>query len=395
MREFHEQDARRRQATARSHGFLWLAGLALAIALAVVVAGLVDSGMDSHAAAAVRRTLAELSLRTRPDRLQRGLSDVGRRHTALGVVAGARAGWATARPGVARAFLISLSCLASLLLLELGSAGWRAWMHRLPSLPTKFVAAPPEECRIVVLGGSSALGEPYRPWLSVGQIVAWRLQQAFPGRRFACEILAWLGDSLEIQHHKLAALKRRPDVVIIYSGHNEFAARFEEERDGWLDEEPRTWLLQRAYRASLSSAFCRLVYEVISKNRLDSPAAFRPPSAHRSAAMQSVGMGRHPGRLRPAARGDRRVLRPDRRVAGLDRSSGQRSRLRAQPVHAAAVRAGARAAAGGSGISRSPRTRGRRAGGERRAGTRTILERHPGFAEAHFRLARLLEQRAG
>ena len=79
-------------------------------------------------------------------------------------------------------------------------------MHRFPALPTTFEASPPDEYRIVVLGGSSALGEPYRPWLSVGQIVAWQLQQAIPDRRFECEILAWLGDSLEKQHQKLAGL---------------------------------------------------------------------------------------------------------------------------------------------------------------------------------------------
>ena len=82
------------------------------------------------------------------------------------------------------------------------------------------------------------------PGCRSGQIVAWQLQEAVPDRRFECEILAWLGDSLEKQHHKLAGLKRRPDAVIIYSGHNEFAARFEEERDPWVDEEPGNRLLQ-------------------------------------------------------------------------------------------------------------------------------------------------------
>ena len=122
-----------------------------------------------------------------------------------------------------------------------------------------------------MLGGSSALGEPYRPWISPGQIVAWRLEQAFPERRFECEIMAWLGDSLEMQHRKLAAINRRPGMVIIYSGHNEFAARFEEERDGWLDPEPGQALVKPIYRASLLSPFCRLAYEIISKNRLDEP----------------------------------------------------------------------------------------------------------------------------
>ena len=128
------------------------------------------------------------------------------------------------RQWIGRGFLACLSCLLSLLMLELGSSALRTWIHRLPALPRTFEAAPSDEYRIVILGGSSALGEPYRPWLSVGQIVAWQLQQAVPSRRFECEILAWLGDSLEMQHRKLATLKRRPDAVIIYSGHNEFAA---------------------------------------------------------------------------------------------------------------------------------------------------------------------------
>src|SRR5262249_56836944 len=78
----------------------------------------------------------------------------------------------------------------------------------------------------------------------------------------------------ERQHGRLAGTRRRPDAVIIYWGHNEFVARFEnsrEERDPGIDEEPRNWLLRQAYRASLSSPSCRLAYEIISKNRLDEP----------------------------------------------------------------------------------------------------------------------------
>ena len=106
------------------------------------------------------------------------------------------------RPLIAKALLIAGSCLFSLVLLELGSTFWAIWMHRFPRLPVSFPAADPSSFRIVVLGGSSALGEPYRPWLSVGQIVAWQLEQADPTRRFECEILAWLGDSLEMQHQE-------------------------------------------------------------------------------------------------------------------------------------------------------------------------------------------------
>ena len=92
-------------------------------------------------------------------------------------------------------------------------------------------------------------------------------------RTIACEILAYPGDSLEMQHHKLAGLTRRPDAVIIYSGHNEFAARYEEEREGWQDEGSGFLLTRIANRVCLSSPFYRLAYELISKNRLD-----RPPS---------------------------------------------------------------------------------------------------------------------
>ena len=255
--------------------------------------------------------------------------------------------------------------------------------------------SPPEEYRIVVLGGSSALGEPYRPWLSVGQIVAWQLGEKVKGRRFECEILAWLGESLEMQHHRLAGLRHRPDAVIIYSGHNEFAARFEEEREGWLEEEPRTWPLALAYRATLISPFRRLVYEVISKNRLDSPPPVGgAPPAHRPSAVQPGGGGPDHGRLWSPARSDRGLLRANRRFADCDRAARQRGWLRAEPVDAAARRARARAPAALSRSLRPPVPVSRTIPQASARAYEAIIARHPGFAEAHFRLGRLLE-RAG
>jgi hypothetical protein len=298
----------------------------------------------------------------------------------------------TGRPWIGRGFLVCLSCLLSLLMLELGSAGLRAWIHRLPLLPTTFETAPSEEYRIVVLGGSSALGEPYRPWLSVGQIVAWQLQQAVPSRRFECEILAWLGDSLEMQHRKLATLKRRPDAVIIYSGHNEFAARFEEERDPWLDEEPRTWLFQQVYRATLISPFCRLVYEVISKNRLDSPPPLSgrhqlidPPLCSPSESAEILAdfsrrlevivsyceqIGALPILIIPPA--NEAGYEPSRSTLPASVSQDERRRL-----------VGEFEQARGNELSDAARSA---------AGYAAILGRHANFAEAHFRLARLMER---
>ena len=111
---------------------------------------------------------------------------------------------------VVRVFLLCFSCLFSLAALEIGSAAWRTWMHRLPVLPTSFPDPDAGEYRIVVLGGSSAMGEPFRPWLSVGQVVAWQLQRAVPSAGSSSDILAFLGDSLEQQHKKLSAIMSGP-----------------------------------------------------------------------------------------------------------------------------------------------------------------------------------------
>ena len=80
------------------------------------------------------------------------------------------------------------------------------------------------EFTIVVIGGSSALGVPYEDWLSVGAIVGRELERAIPSRRFRVEVLAEKGATLEAMQLKLAGLTRRPDALIVYSGHNEFVA---------------------------------------------------------------------------------------------------------------------------------------------------------------------------
>jgi hypothetical protein len=298
------------------------------------------------------------------------------------------------RPVLERCLRVGASCLLSLVLLEVGSATWRWWMHRFPTLPTEFPTEQPDEFRIVVLGGSSALGEPYRPWLSVGQIVAWRLGEAIPARRFECEILAWLGDSLEQQHRKLAALSRRPGMVIIYSGHNEFAARYEEERDAWLDEEPRNRLIRPFHRASLYSPFCRLAYEVISRNRLDVAPPLRgrhqlidPPQCSPAEAeeicvdferrLEAIvayceRIGSVPVLIIPPA--NEADYEPSRSTLRAEVSQEERASLVAEFTAARANESSAPEASAEI--------------------YRRILGRHPGFAEAHYRLAQLRE-RAG
>jgi hypothetical protein len=179
------------------------------------------------------------------------------------------------RPSRARALRWLLLCgstLVGLGLAETASALWLAWIHRLPTLSDRWAAAarPGDEVSIVVIGGSSALGVPYEGWISVGTIVGRELSRTIPNRRFHVEILAKRGATLEEQHQKLARLPHGPDVLIVYSGHNEFVTRF-----SWLhraayyhDESftSRHWdALQRL--ADLSPLF-RLVRENLEKQRV-------------------------------------------------------------------------------------------------------------------------------
>jgi hypothetical protein len=143
------------------------------------------------------------------------------------------------RPRRRSARLLALSCstLLVLLMLEGAAAAWQRWAHRMPALPEKFPFKAPnlperlgrgddDEVSIVVVGESSAHGDMYDKWTSIGAMVAWKLGLAVPSKTFRLDILAEPGASLEMMHHKLATLTRKPDLLIVYAGHNEFQARF-------------------------------------------------------------------------------------------------------------------------------------------------------------------------
>ncbi len=289
-----------------------------------------------------------------------------------------------------RLALLGLSCLAALAALEAGAAAVRAGMHRFPALPTSFPPEDPGTYRILVLGGSSALGEPYRPWVSVGQIVAWKLGEAVPSRRFEVETLAWLGDSLEQQHAKLAAIARRPDAVVIYSGHNEFAARFEEDRAHEVGLESSSALARAVHRLDAASPLVGLVRELISKNRLDAPPSLKdrhqvvdPPlcapaeyaavlddfSARLDAVVAWCGrIGARPILIIPPA--NEADYEPGRSTVEPGVDAAERARI-ADAIH---------------------RARALEATEPGRALEvyRDVARRHPGFAEAHYRIGERL-----
>ncbi len=183
-----------------------------------------------------------------------------------------RRGLRPSRASAWRWLLLCGSTVVGLGLAETASAVWLAWIHRLPSLPGRIVAParPGDEVSIVVIGGSSALGVPYEGWLSVGTIIGRELGRAIPNRRFHVEILAKRGATLEDQYQKLARLPHGPDVLIVYSGHNEFVTRF-----SWLhraayyhDESFTSRHWDRLQQLAEISPLFRLVRENLEKQRV-------------------------------------------------------------------------------------------------------------------------------
>jgi hypothetical protein len=162
------------------------------------------------------------------------------------------------RPVSARGLLVLVSLLVSLIAAEAASAVWAAGLRRataLPAvgrenakarksvldmvgfgngvtLPIEFVDPPDDlDIDLVVVGESSAEGVPFQKWLSIGKLIAWKIEESIPGRRVRLQVVARSGDTLERQHQALASLERRPELLIVYCGHNEFQSRLFAWRD--------------------------------------------------------------------------------------------------------------------------------------------------------------------
>ncbi len=263
-------------------------------------------------------------------------------------------------------------------------------------IPVNFPEKTDESVDLVVVGESSAAGAPYDWWLSLGQIVSWQLDELIPGQRFRHEIVATPGDTLERQYQKLASKKVRPDVLIIYAGHNEFSARFPWSREVRYYHDsslPGVGELI-VQQAEASSSFCRLIREEIDKCRVALPP---PPGGYRNLVDE------------PAYTEPELAILVSDFERHLDALVSYAERCKALPILIAP-------AANDSGFepSRSylpsPTTRAERAsftdeflaarrleasdpeGGIKRY--EFLLGRQPGFAELHYRLARLL-QRSG
>src|SRR5262249_58256371 len=123
---------------------------------------------------------------------------------------------------------------------------------------------------IAVLGESSAEGLPYDRWISIGSILRWQLEKSLPGRRVRLKVLAASGSTLRAQERLLPRLTYRPEILLIYSGHNVITARIDPTRDTrhYLDEQlPSAWTMF-VEEIEAISPFCGLIRETADKCRV-------------------------------------------------------------------------------------------------------------------------------
>ena len=251
--------------------------------------------------------------------------------------------------------------------------------------------------RILVIGESSGRGEPYHPWLSVAQIAAWRLEKVFPGRSIQVDMWAIGGAILESMHKKLAELTYRPDALMVYVGHNEFQGRYAWMRDVdyYLDDDrvPLGAQSQKALTSLLRlSPLYQLLDETRERQRLDSIPPYivtrelvdRPlctPAEAQSIAddfrrrLESIAVycesiGTLAIFVIPP--GNDADWDPSRSMLAADTPRFERAAFAREFVHARALEAKDR--------------------GEALRTYRVLVNRHPEFAETHYRLARLLEE---
>lgn len=328
------------------------------------------------------------------------------------------------RPMVARALALSAACVFGIVLVESSAAGWRAWTRRIPTLPEAPVkststdrAALPElpvdlkdakggagdAVEIVVIGESSARGEPYGdpdpprdPWLSIGQIVGWQLGRTMPGRRFHVTVVAVGGDTLEMQHKRLAQLEHKPDVLIIYCGHNEFHSRFNWERIVAPDDpESAASMLGSAERPrDWSTPLARMIREAIARNGVE---VAPPPKITRQLVDWPVCTSEERAEvLADFARRLEAIVEYCERVKALpilvippgnDGGYEPNRSIAVGPLSKDAVDEITRE-------FKAARTAEKGDPARAMALYRAFLERQPKFAEAHYRVAQLLE-RAG
>ena len=304
------------------------------------------------------------------------------------------------RRAVARACLLWSALIGSVVTCEGFASISLAWQHRMPAFPRGLRArealspGSKEDVNLLVVGESSAEGVPYRDWLSVGKIVTWQLRNRIPDRMFHLEVQARAGWTLEQMHQKLAEIKKAPDAIIIYAGHNEFASRY-----GWFhevryyDDDPSNTRFSRVFdRIRANSPLARMAEEALQRERV---AMRPPPSNRRLVDAPSCTAGEAEGRLADFRRrldaiaafckeagiltvlvippGNDAGYEPNRSVLPPSTRRDVRDAFALEVTEARRLEA----------VDPTEKCIAR---------YRRLIDVQPGFAETHFRLARLLER---
>jgi lysophospholipase L1-like esterase len=210
---------------------------------------------------------------------------------------------------------------------------------------------------------------------------------------FHLEVQARAGWTLEHVHLKLAVSRQRPDVVILYAGHNEFASQY-----GWSWEvpyyldSPRCWW---PFRLASSIASYSPLCSLLRESRDQALIAERPPLRQRLLAdAPSHTAAQHQERLDDFRRRVEAILadlktsgvltivivppgndadfEPNRSILPPETPRAERDAFCSLVNEARALEAVDRAKSIWL--------------------YRRLIARQPGFAETHFRLARLLEE---
>ncbi len=319
----------------------------------------------------------------------------------------------TKAPLAARGLLLGICTLLAIGCAEIAVASWHAGDHResqavssggnpvgpqsAPALPEKFPQqTDPSHITLAVVGESSAFGMPFEKRMSVGKIVAWQLGQAIPARKFDVEMVAEPGDTMQRQQAKLAKMSRRPDAIIVYCGHNEFATDtpWTQRVDKYYVDDRPSLLSKADLLAARFSPVCGLIRSTADRFRagVAPPINSRPPLVDAPAFTPA----QYADRLSSYRRTVEAIVSYCERIeaipilvvppgndAGYDPN---RSFLPAQTKQAEREAFTREFLAASSLEESSP---------ERAISRyRSFLTREPGFAETHYRLGRLLE-RAG
>ena len=261
-------------------------------------------------------------------------------------------------------------------------------------LPTEFPLDPNDGTIVVtIVGESSAAGIPFDRWLSVASIVAWRLEREIPGKKFIHQIVAKSGATLELQFKELKNMKRRPDVLIVYCGHNEFSAR--------IERRSRPELLRRLAGPEPLGGRRRTGDGLVVLPCAGAAERRQVPDRHPAAGERLPRGGRHAGVHRGRVHAPpERFPTPARRARVVRRASGAILVLLAPPANdsgfdpnrsflpATTTKAERRAFAYEVEAASRLEATDPDAAIER---YRALVARQPGFSATHYRLARLLE----